>query len=204
MCSAFSVCVNVHEPLSEHSWHYIGAADWTHCVLNRVISCRLSDLSHGLLVLDLSGAQQSQHVLGSLGHGVLHAVVMPQLLHAQLHPAQVRLAWDTVSGLVSDTWATGRTATCTHDIRHGKRINFTHFESDLDIVRCLATDVDIASWRKETGYRFGHSDPSWGLRVFLSSSHISVSVLFRGTLLAQVFTLKPAIIHFLANWGKQK
>lgn len=54
-------------------------------------SRRLAHLRHGLLVLDLPRAEQSQHVLGALGHGVLHAVVVPQLFHAQLHPTHVRL-----------------------------------------------------------------------------------------------------------------
>lgn len=57
-------------------------------------------LRHGLLVLHLSCTQQPQHVLGPLCHGVLYTVVMPQLLHTQLHPAEVRLAWETMTALV--------------------------------------------------------------------------------------------------------
>lgn len=62
--------------------------------------CNHMHLRHGLLVLDLSCTQQSQHVLGPLCHGVLHAVVMPQLLHTQLRPTQVRLTWETMTVLV--------------------------------------------------------------------------------------------------------
>ena len=46
-------------------------------------------LREGLLVLDLAGPQQSEDVLGPLGHSVLHPVVVSQLLHAQLHATQV-------------------------------------------------------------------------------------------------------------------
>lgn len=76
---------------SEHDSYYTGPSNYVF----KIISCQLSDLSHGLLVLDLSCSQQPHHVLGPLSHGVLHAIVMPQLLHAQLHPTQVRLTWDT-------------------------------------------------------------------------------------------------------------
>lgn len=71
-------------------------------------------LRHGLLVLHLSRTQQSQHVLGPLCHGVLYTVVMPQLLHTQLHPAEVRLAWETVTALVI-SMRTTHTATYTDD-----------------------------------------------------------------------------------------
>ena len=53
----------------------------------------MSDLGKGLLVLDLAGPQQAEDVLGPLGHGVLHPVVVPQLLDTQLHPTQVVVTW---------------------------------------------------------------------------------------------------------------
>lgn len=48
-----------------------------------------SDLRQSLLVLNLAGPQEPEDVLGPLGDGVLHPVVMPQLFDAQLHPTEI-------------------------------------------------------------------------------------------------------------------
>lgn len=46
-------------------------------------------LADGLAVGSLGCAEQAKHVLGTLGNGVLHSEVVPQLLDAQLHGPQV-------------------------------------------------------------------------------------------------------------------
>lgn len=46
-------------------------------------------LADSLAVRGLACAEQAEHVLGTLGHGVLHSEVVPQLLDAQLHGPQV-------------------------------------------------------------------------------------------------------------------
>lgn len=96
--------------LGKYSYVYVVNIKLLNCSRG-IISSLFSHLSHGLLVLDFYCTQQSQHVLGSLSHGMLHAVVMPQLLHPQLHPAQVRFNWETVSVLINSGW----TATCRED-----------------------------------------------------------------------------------------